>query len=415
MQNSKGNIEFNLILKSDKFKSESDKAKDKLDKIRRAAYSANLSLMFAGAAMQRISQSIASFGTKAYDDISHSIVGTVTANDRLAGSMTMLGFSVGEALQPLIEMLIPIVETITEWVEANPELLAGIVAVMAVLGTLLTYGAGIKLFVMSFSGISATIECITASITALSGLLGVSLLPLFGIIVGALILLYAMWTTNFGGMRDFFIDTFGVLWTGIKQIFNDIWKIIKTVIDLVVAIFQGDWDKVLKLTGDLLKGLWKLFMDGLISIGVIILNIMAFAWNLVVDIVLKIFVGLITKIQSLFLDGILWVIDKIQSVAAKAHITIPGLEAAENFISNLKTGIDEVNTKAAQAATTLHASYINSGQLQTEFGTVSSSLGLGGNTTSNTTNSNTTNNVTINVSGDNSLNNTLKAKGLYGV
>lgn len=81
-----------------------------------------MSLMFAGMALQRMSQSIYKFGTKAFQEISHSVEGTVTQTDMLEGSMKYLGFTIGAALEPVISFLIPIVDKISEWVEANPDL-----------------------------------------------------------------------------------------------------------------------------------------------------------------------------------------------------------------------------------------------------------------------------------------------------
>ena len=64
----------------------------------------------------------------------------------------MLGFSVGEALQPLVDSLVPVVDTITEWVNNNPKLVSSITELGLVLGTLMATGGGLVLAKNGFSG-----------------------------------------------------------------------------------------------------------------------------------------------------------------------------------------------------------------------------------------------------------------------
>lgn len=93
-----------------------------------------LSLMFAGMALKNMASSVMTWGTKAFDDVSHSIIGTITANDRLQGSMLYLGYVVGEAFQPILESLIPIVNSVSNWVSDNDELVAGMEALALIIG-----------------------------------------------------------------------------------------------------------------------------------------------------------------------------------------------------------------------------------------------------------------------------------------
>jgi len=104
-----------------------------------------MSIMFAGMAVQRLGTQLKQFGTKAYDEITHSVEGSSTANDRLTASMTMLGYSVGEALQPMLDSIIPIIDAISEWVEKNPELVAGITKWSIILGAMAASGGAIVL------------------------------------------------------------------------------------------------------------------------------------------------------------------------------------------------------------------------------------------------------------------------------
>ena len=86
-----------------------------------------LSIMFFGMAIQRAMTQIWQFGSKAFNEIQHSVKNSVTGFDMLQGSLKFLGYTIGAALEPMAQKLIPIVEGIAEWVSKNEKLTAGIV------------------------------------------------------------------------------------------------------------------------------------------------------------------------------------------------------------------------------------------------------------------------------------------------
>jgi hypothetical protein len=132
-----------------------------------------MSIMFAGMAIQRTMSQITKFGTKAFNDISHSVEGTVTASDKLDGAMKYLGYTIGSAMEPVIEWLIPIVDKVAEWVDANPKLTAGLITIATVLGTIAAVGGSIKLAADGFAGLG--IKLTELSNLKNSGLFGWSL------------------------------------------------------------------------------------------------------------------------------------------------------------------------------------------------------------------------------------------------
>jgi hypothetical protein len=100
-----------------------------------------LSVLFFGQAIQQAGLAIARFGTKAFNDVSHSVEGAVTQTDYLNSSMTYLGFVVGQALEPVLAFLVPIIDAISEWVSEHQGLTAAIVTSMIVIGgALALYG-----------------------------------------------------------------------------------------------------------------------------------------------------------------------------------------------------------------------------------------------------------------------------------
>lgn len=140
-----------------------------------------LSLMFFGMALQRVSNTIWKMGTKTFQDVMHSVQDTVTQFDLLEGSTSFLKFVIGQALEPIAAALIPIVDTISDWVQKNPELLAGIVAWGAALGAIFTVGGMGVLAINGFrelgtiligiSGISAPgLLAIAAALVAIGGI-----------------------------------------------------------------------------------------------------------------------------------------------------------------------------------------------------------------------------------------------------
>lgn len=350
MANSKGDIQINIIAKSDKFKSEADIVAEKLDKIKRAAYSANLSMLFAGAALQRISQSIMTFGTRAYDDISHSIVGTVTANDRLAGSMTMLGFSVGEALQPLLEFLIPIVEYFAEWVEENQTLVMWVVGLAAAIGTLVTVMASVNLIIATFGtfvgnmGLAiggAGVAADTAAKGGFSTLLGK--LGSIKTLLGAGILLYV-------GYEVFGKDK------------NTAWT-----------------------TEDFIKNLGLATIGGFMAGG---------PWGALAAFT-------ITLAVMLSQDSVTKALKDAEKTYQLAQKIMKGTLTADDAVKNFgRLGMTDITALPSGVGS---PDNINPGN---KYYTPTSTGGIGGNMQHITINGN--------IYGDNGLNNTLKAKGLYG-
>lgn len=120
-----------------------------------------LSVMFFGMALQRIFFGIAKSSAKTFNDVMHSVEGTVTGFDRLGGSLTFLKFTVGEALEPIAASLIPVLDRITEWVSKNKELTAGIVKWGAILGTVFAVGGAGALAIAGFIDLGAKLGLVT--------------------------------------------------------------------------------------------------------------------------------------------------------------------------------------------------------------------------------------------------------------
>lgn len=261
-----------------------------------------LSIMFLGMAMQRVFTSIWKSAMKVFQDVSHSIEGTVTGMDMLNGSLDYLKFVTGQALDPLAQSLVPIIDSISQWVQEHPKLTAAITAFLGVAGTLLMLVGMLRLGLGGLGTAIAKIFALfgvgtgtTASLgSALSGLV-----PILGWIAAAVAALVLVWTTDFGKIKSFVSNTFSVLWTTIKTVFEDIKVIFSGLIDFLTGVFTGDFDKVMVGLAKITKGGLDLIIDLFVGLGAGIVNILLFAWNMVVQLITNQVKFIITMVKRL--------------------------------------------------------------------------------------------------------------------
>lgn len=385
-----------------------------------------MSLMFAGMALQRMSTQLMQFGTKAFNEVAHSVEGTVTASDKLDGSMKYLGYTIGEAMQPAIEWLIPIVDTISEWVSENEGLVAGLIVTGIVLGTLLSVGGSLKLAIDGFSGSIKILTGLLPTVTSAAGATSIAWAAVgaaFLVIAAIVVAVIVLWQSNLGGFQDYVKSTFGAIWETIKAVFFHLWQIVKTVMAIVVAIFKGDWNTVLDLLGKFLTEFAALFLKALLGVGVLIVNIFSLAWNTVVDIVLKIMLGLMFEIQQQFIKMVSWVIEKAAEASDWLGLGRGIFDTALEGLKKMDTGLASAQEEAAKLADKLHLGYLNSEDLKSSFNKVDDMLGLTKeitpstvtNTAAASTGTNITNNINIEKMEANDNNAFLESLKRYGV
>jgi hypothetical protein len=98
---------------------------------------ASLSMLFFGQTLQRVFNSLWQSGSKTFNEVMHSVEGTVTGFDELNGATTYFGFTIGQALAPIAAWLAPIILSISEWISQNQGLTAGLLVTIGTVGTLL--------------------------------------------------------------------------------------------------------------------------------------------------------------------------------------------------------------------------------------------------------------------------------------
>lgn len=357
-----------------------------------------LSIMFAGMALQRMAQSLWTFGTKTFADISHSVEGLVTGTDNLNGAWTYLGFTIGQALDPIADILAPIIEQIADWVSQNEGLVAGFVVVAGVLGTILAVVGSTVLAVAGLMqgwaiagpAIMSVISGIGTAIAALAATIGVPIWAAIAIITAAILALVALWQSNLGDIQTFFKNTFGIIYETIVGVLKNIWGVFKGVFTLIKGIFTGDlgmvWDGIKMVIANLISGIAKLVL-GLVSV---VANAGIWVLNTLQDLVLN-----ILRLVTQAIEGLLGLAAEIPVVGA----LFSGLRGV---MKSVNAGLTNEVSKSID--------YVSVSDFTGITGALDSALDpwLNPTQTGSTVN-NTTNTITINQPTDSQIDEILKA------
>lgn len=209
----------------------------------------------------------------------------------LKNSFSSIWTSLGTALLPLVERLVeaitPVIDSIVEWIDANPELASTIFVVV----TAVTW------LVAVFTWIMAVLPAVIAWITALTW-------PI-GLVIMWVTALATAWATNFWGIRDitsaivdwisekirafadFFVECWNSLTETVTSIVDWFWEWIKKHFDFWIAVFNGDWQKAWEIA----KSIVQSIDNGLTAI----------FWNMR------------TNIKGAFQSGIDWIVWKLEA------------------------------------------------------------------------------------------------------
>jgi hypothetical protein len=99
------------------------------------------------------------------EDMRNTALGGMTALTMSMGDLQeSIGKIISEALQPIVEKLIPVVNSILEWVEANPQLTGTIIGVTVALTALVAVVSTISILLLALNPVSLTIIAVMAGI-----------------------------------------------------------------------------------------------------------------------------------------------------------------------------------------------------------------------------------------------------------
>lgn len=154
-----------------------------------------MSLMFFGMALQKMFSTIWKSSTKTFQDVMHSVEGTTTQFDMMQGSLKYLGFVIGEALEPAMTFLAPIIDFIAEFVSENPNLTRTSIIWLGIVGSVAMIGGSAKLAADGFKGLALQSSVTSIQVSADATVMQVALLKVLevankiGRVLGTLIIL----------------------------------------------------------------------------------------------------------------------------------------------------------------------------------------------------------------------------------
>lgn len=275
-----------------------------------------LSIMFFGMAIMRVFTNILKSSVATFNTVMSSVEGAINPFQQLNNVLELIKFGIGDAiastLEPFMGKIIEIGFAIYDWIQRNQTLVTILLAVGAVLGFILfvvgTLVLGIHALVSAFGVMSSVWTTLSATLSASGGLatmLGVStVVPIILGIIAALALLWVMWQTNMGNIRELFASTFGIVLNIFKDVFGTMFNVFKKVFAAVIAIFNGDWDEALALLWSAFQDMTLLIARLFVNLGAMIVNIFIFALNMIQDFIVKTIIGGMLSLIGSALDGL---------------------------------------------------------------------------------------------------------------
>jgi len=295
----------------------SQKAKNELKKLSQAQKSLGIitkqtqrqfagwamSMMFFGMAIKRVFDGIWKAGQKTFQEIAHSVEGTVTQFDFLNGAIDILKYTIGSALNSVLEPLMPIiwkiVEATSDWIMENEKLFGWLVIIgSAIGGVMMSFGI-MKLGIDGIQNAFALLKpAISGFTTALSGISAGTMLVLLGIVL----LFVAAWKTNLGNIQGFFEDTFGIISTAIEETFKGVFDFFKNIWAALIAFMNGDWDEAMDYLREAIGGLFKTILKLGVYLSHAMRNVWIFIANTAIDIIGGAIRGILSQMKEV-LEG----------------------------------------------------------------------------------------------------------------
>ena len=324
----------------------------------------------------------------------------VKMSDTTANKMTivqsnirLVAASVGEAFLPavneLLASLVPVIEKMTAWAQANPELVVQIAKVTAsVLGAIIAMAAisgAIGVAISAFQGLSAIFGAAKIAIMALSGPIGLTVIAL-GILVAAGALVYQNWdlikqkateiwgaitsyignkiaeiknyfSTNFPAMTAIVSGSIEIIKTLFVGGFNLIKNTVTTVLGVIKAVISGDFKAIPGIIGNGLKA-----AAGIVgSMMTNILNIIKEAGKKLFNIGRDFIQGFINGIKSVgsgvvsaassMVGNAIAAVKKRQDSASPSKVTTKlGGDFSQGMANGIKKGAKAVKSEAQKMA-----------------------------------------------------------------
>ena len=198
---------------------------------------------------------------------------------------TGIVMQLGQALMPLMEKLVPIIQnvvnSISSWIEANPGLSSTIMIIVGVVGGLLAVLGPIittiGMLVISLGALSSMF----ATAGGIAAFFSTALLPIVGVIAGVIAAVVAIAMAikeNWDGIKQAtssLIETVKPYFEQFKQSFSGLWETCKSIYDTVIQpLFQ--------IVGEVIEECIYLaipLLQGLLTIFSVVFDAISMVWN----------------------------------------------------------------------------------------------------------------------------------------
>jgi len=314
-----------------------------------------LSVMFMGMQIQRIFQTILTSSVASFVEIISKSADATSAITVLGAQFTGLKFAVGEAINSFVAAhpeIGELIQKIDDWVQQNQTLTASLVIWGMVVGLVLFMIGQLALglvgfvfmikkagfFVLTLSGNLTTLITKLAAGELSFAAMGASVssfLNILGWVALVIAILWVLWKTNFGNMQGFVVNTFAIIVDLFKRVFKRIIKIFGGLIDIIFGIMEGDWTKVWNGFIEVIKQTVGLVSDILIGLGAIVFNIVAWIYNMIMDLITNVIVnGIMSLLNTIFM-----LINKLPGNLVPQE-WIDGLNSAQEAVEGFNDSIE---------------------------------------------------------------------------
>lgn len=231
------------------------------------------------------------------------------AVEPLANQIVALIDKILAFLTPLIEQLGSYFKTLSPAMQQAAIIIAGIAAalgpVLIAVGSLISFFAPLISAIVTAGGVTAALSGAIAAAVPVISALGPAILAIIGIIAAlgvAVAAVYAVWQTNFGGMRDFSIAAFEKIKEIIEAAYKFIYDVTVSIMGAVVTWWNENYEQIretAETVSDAVKSIIQGFLDAVSSFwnahGESILNYVSVYW----DTIKNIFAGVLEQIGNL--------------------------------------------------------------------------------------------------------------------
>lgn len=327
-----------------------------------------LGVMFFGMQMLRVFSRIAKSSFDTFEKVMGESINTAREGIMgLSASWEMLKFSIANAIasaiEPLVPMILNIIDAVSDWIERNPKLTAALVLLGIALGGIMFFVGQLVLFISSLMIFwvmwGSAIWTVIGYIASLIGSVGLGgLLLVIGLVMIAVAVLMSAWKKNWFGFRTIVIAVTKVIWNTIKVWLDTILEIFGLVWELIVALFTGEWgkipgilmsigEKIMELFFEIFFGIFKIVWA--ISLGIVafLTRIWLAVWDKTIAFGMKMvdwfkkwwgmggIMGIVVGIAEAIVNKVIWMINAVLGVvraAMRAANDILGFDFdAENF------------------------------------------------------------------------------------